>query len=330
MFEVLPDTFSVCFGQSTGPEILFFKRFRENWSKLNHHEPKKQVVPIITASESLKTFISDQLKIATKLPRDDYRELLNLASLMIGLDIQFTIRKPGALHRARWMAKAIYSLKMELLFNGNEATMELTAGEFQGMQRFNRFVVCIYLQSWFTCRSAVDAPANDVSLIQRLKEYDDKQLSNKGLKMMLRHSWYLSGELATLTLFSDLVSDEQKSNLVLNMKKERSSNLHLLAILPLKLDDLCISYSFFETAKIEDSFLKVPVKDWPYTPSYNKAALFAKNLAWVNDVAEQAVALIQEFNSATKNEEQKQFLLQVVEMHRKKFTECNRQNLLEI
>ncbi|GBM33565.1 hypothetical protein AVEN_197318-1 [Araneus ventricosus] len=36
MFEVLlSNAFSVCFGQSTGPEILLFKRFRENWSKLN-------------------------------------------------------------------------------------------------------------------------------------------------------------------------------------------------------------------------------------------------------------------------------------------------------
>ncbi|GBN77905.1 hypothetical protein AVEN_40025-1 [Araneus ventricosus] len=120
------------------------------------------------ASDSIKNFISQQLKIATKLHRDDYRKLLNLALLMNGLDIQVTIWKPGGPHRARWMAKAIYSLKMELLFNGNEASMALTAREFQGMQRFNRFVVCAYLQSWFTYRSTVDAPPNDVLLIERL------------------------------------------------------------------------------------------------------------------------------------------------------------------
>jgi hypothetical protein len=47
--------------------------------------------------------------------RDDYRELLCLAALIVGLPVKFAIRKPGALHRARWMAKAIYSLKIELL-----------------------------------------------------------------------------------------------------------------------------------------------------------------------------------------------------------------------
>jgi len=41
----------------------------------------------------------------------------------------------------------------------------------------------------------------------------------------------------------------------------------------------------------------------------------------VNDLAEHGVALIQEFNSAlTRNEEQKQFLPQVVDDHRNKFS----------
>ncbi|GBN61025.1 hypothetical protein AVEN_121269-1 [Araneus ventricosus] len=126
--------------------------------------------------------------------------------------------------------------------------------------------------------------------------------------MILRNSWYLNKELATLSLFSYLVSDEQKSTLVLSMKKYRSS-LHLLEKLPLNLDDFCISHSFFATVEIEDSFLTVPVKDWPQTPSYKIAAIFTKNLVCVNDVVVQAVALlIKDFNCATKNE-QKQLLL---------------------
>ncbi|GBO06441.1 hypothetical protein AVEN_106197-1 [Araneus ventricosus] len=92
------------------------------------------------------------------------------------------------------------------------------------------------------------------------------------------------------------------------------------------MDDFCISHSFFVTVEIEDSFLTVPVKDWPETPSYKKATIFAKNLVCVNDVAEQAVALlIKNFNCATKNE-QKQFLLQVVEMHRKELQAVQSQN----
>jgi len=54
--------------------------------------------------------------------REDYKEFLSLAALMVGLETSnnSAIRKPGALHRARWMAKAIYSMKIVLLYDGNE------------------------------------------------------------------------------------------------------------------------------------------------------------------------------------------------------------------
>ncbi len=50
----------------------------------------------------------------------------------------------GALHRARWMAKAIYSMKMELLYDGNESVIQFIAGELQSIQRFTKMdEVCI-------------------------------------------------------------------------------------------------------------------------------------------------------------------------------------------
>jgi hypothetical protein len=199
MFEVLlSDAFTVCLGPSTGPEIVFFKRFREQWSKLKHHQPKLQQSPRIHVSEDVRRFISEQL--AQKHPRDDYLEFLTVAAFMVVLDVKLTICKPGALHRARWMAKAIYSLKIELLFDGNEEEIKLTARELQGLQRFNRFVVGVYIQSWFTARSTAGTPLNDIMLIQRLDSYEDKKLGTVGLNMMTRHSWYLSQELATLYL----------------------------------------------------------------------------------------------------------------------------------
>ena len=110
------------------------------------------------------------------------------------------------------MAKAIYSLKIELLLDGNEDVLHLVARELQGVKRFNRFVVNICLLSWFTCRFSVDAPLNDILLIQRLSNYDDEAIKTAGLKMMKRHSWYLSPELATLSLFSPQVTIAQKKN----------------------------------------------------------------------------------------------------------------------
>ena len=99
------------------------------------------------------------------------------------MEIGSTIRKPGAIHRARWMAKAFYALKIELLFEGNETVMQLTACELQGPQRFNRFVVLVYIRPWFTNhQSTVDAAANDIHLIGTLKSLDDNGLKSAGLK----------------------------------------------------------------------------------------------------------------------------------------------------
>lgn len=57
----------------------------------------------------LVKFINDQL--ATFQPIDDYKELLQFSLLFVGDETtkDFNIRTPGALHRARWMAKLIYS-----------------------------------------------------------------------------------------------------------------------------------------------------------------------------------------------------------------------------
>jgi len=82
--------------------------------------------------DELKAFITEQLTL--DYPRDDYKELLCLAASMIGIQTITAVRKPGALHRARWMAKAIYCLKIELLFDGNEAVFYLTAQELQEIQ----------------------------------------------------------------------------------------------------------------------------------------------------------------------------------------------------
>jgi len=104
--------------------------------------------------------MSSRHSLQSNYPRGDYKELLCLAASMIGIQTNTAVRKPGALYRAHWMAKAIYCLKMvhwmakaiyclkmELLFDGNEAVFHLTAQELQGIQRFNIFVVRIYISS---------------------------------------------------------------------------------------------------------------------------------------------------------------------------------------
>ena len=144
-------------------------------------------------------------------PRDDYREFLQLAAHTIVLRCSAAIRKPGVLHKARWMAQVIYTIKTELLFDGNESVINLTARELQGIQWF---VVNVYIQSSFSSRNASDAPVDDIRLLQRLDNYDDAALQTADLKMIQCHLRYLSQELATVCLFATCLSCEEKQQLV--------------------------------------------------------------------------------------------------------------------
>jgi len=56
-----------------------------------------------------------------KQSRENYRDFLELIIIFLGKTPvrasgeDFQIRAPGAMHHARWMSKAIYSLKMYIL-----------------------------------------------------------------------------------------------------------------------------------------------------------------------------------------------------------------------
>ena len=187
-----------------------------------HHQPQDSR-PLVVAPTDVLQFVRTTMD--DKHPSEDYLELIHLAAIMVGLPVLSSIRRSGALNRARWMAKAIDALKIELLFWGNEEVLHLSGRQLQGLQRFNRFVILVYIQSWYTCSLAVDAAFNDIALILRLQDYYDVELSRIGLRMMVRHSWYLSPELASLVLFSNNVHDEVKVKLVAGMQQDRGRHL---------------------------------------------------------------------------------------------------------
>ena len=80
---------------------------------------------------------------------------------------------------------------------------------------------------------------------------------------------------------------------------------------------------------MDNSFLLEDVDRWPELPSYINAKRIAESLKVINDSAERAIALATTFNSSlTKDEEQKQYLFQVVGEHRKSFPNSKKTTLL--
>ena len=84
----------------------------------------------------------------------------------------------------------------------------------------------------------------------------------------------------------------------------------------------------FHLLSLPEIFLIKDPSTWVYQ-DFNKAVNIVTSLAVVNDRAERGVSLIQDFNKTlAKEEEQLQFLLQVVSKHRQKFPNCKKSTLV--
>jgi len=100
---------------------------------------------------------------------------------------------PGATHHARWMSKALYSLKI-WMFRGQ---FKLTIKEEKGLRNICIFIVRIYFKAWFTAPNPIVSSNHDLHFLQLLDQYEtvNKSIANATRKKFADHLWYLSEEL---------------------------------------------------------------------------------------------------------------------------------------
>ena len=195
-------------------------------------------------------------------------------------------KKPGAIHRARWMYKGSTSLKVYMFRD----EFNLSVEEEEGLKRICIFVVTTYIYGWYRAPLPLSAPRKDLKFHKELSRYEniDSKIAEKTVEKFSRHLWYLSEETVLLTLFDDRVSVSQKQKMIsaLNLSEEprrkvaRSStkrqlkgNIENQDIENLSLDYFVTEKSirFFETLQLEDSsFIHKQISQWPRDDSYIK------------------------------------------------------------
>lgn len=105
---------------------------------------------------------------STTFPRDDNRGLLELViDWLVGHVSDYKFYLPGPDHHARWMAKAIYFMK--LAFIGEQFVMNKR--EMNSMVCVSEFVGLFYVKYFLTSSLSSQAPLNDLTLMQDLLEY---------------------------------------------------------------------------------------------------------------------------------------------------------------
>lgn len=332
-------------GPSSGPDILLFKRFQKNWPliKTDQYESftcdSSYSTKFPNADELIK-FCNDQLD--QYQPREDYRELLELAILFLGGVLnkhkqKFSFKAPAGLHRARWMSKSIYALKIFMF----KKQFKLTKMEENGIREICISTIKIYIMAWYRSPSAVQAPFLDLQLLKHIDNYknENKVLSQILLKKYVRHLWYLSEELVALSFFDPNVSLDTKRKMLTAVNKHKNTNIppkvpviKQTNIQKMNLEDFVTSNTnrFFEITGISSSFMTKCVEEWTDDPDFKMGQETVSNLKVINDIAERGVALMTEYNKLqTNDEEQKQFLLLVVQKHRNMFPDQKKSTLCD-
>jgi hypothetical protein len=339
------------FDEDLSPDNKWFVEFKEGWTDLDIHPatPVRKLDQVMRSRQlrGLKTEAVESLmetlthrKKSGLLPRDDYKEVAELALIILGEMPPGGIswKKPGATHKARFLNYAIYVMKMYMF----SSMMGYSKEVINGLQRMATFISLIYAPFFLNASMGVDAPFNDLNLYKQLFVFQlhDQVIGEKSLEVLGRHGWYLDQTTVPFALFSSKLSSEEKMSFATEMlKHEPEAEDHRFEIKKTvfpdvtpdtKLEDLVGERSFlvFSLLKVSYSWLSEPQAKWSESPGYNKIGQFVNTAKTVNDVAERAVKLMTDYAKIlTKDDEMRQMILQGVAENRKKFSNLNKKTL---
>ena len=108
---------------SRSPDVNVFSRFQANWGLLPRNSDQPLAPLDIAKFSEASQVLLQQWKADTEsivsskvyLTHDDYREFLELCMFFLGCQQSITFKQPGAFHKARWMSKLLYSIKITLM-----------------------------------------------------------------------------------------------------------------------------------------------------------------------------------------------------------------------
>ncbi|KAL4132664.1 hypothetical protein QTP88_009783 [Uroleucon formosanum] len=86
------------------------------------------------------------------------------------------------------------------------------------------FLITIYVEAWFRCPAAIEAPYNDFIFLKKLIEYPDKAISETATHKFCGHLWYLAPESIALSFFDFRVPTEIKIKMVEALKSTQNND----------------------------------------------------------------------------------------------------------
>ena len=139
---------------SRSTDILLFKRMKNHYSEI--------VGADLTSVKFNNSSIPSEKKhllqsIDSSSMRGDYKELLELTVYFLNgcRDDNFKFRKSKPIHKARWMGKLLYCLKLSLcedvIIEKLPSGSIFEAAQNEKIHRFVCFIASMYIPWWFSC-----------------------------------------------------------------------------------------------------------------------------------------------------------------------------------
>ena len=340
-------------GPTSGPREKYFAKFETYFNSLEEADKNTIVREAIDRIEifapedevtrsfqaATKAFFINFMVSEPSFQRRDNLEFAHLVMLLSGVDpnLKWT-DKAGAIHHARWMAAAIYILKMLLC---GESRFPMGQRQAKGLLDLAYFIVYVFARYWFASPVPADAPFLTLSLWKDIHEWAsrDPSLSAVLKRKLDGHTWYLSGRHVVFSLFSSKVDSSTKKKIADAMLLPENEPCDIppgKPTLPKISPDSCLedfvdweSWLLFKLTDIQPTFLALEVEKWESDATYIEAKSIVSSFRVVNDAAERAVKFGTDFTGVlTKSKETRQDILQTVELARRAFPRATRKCFL--
>ena len=343
-------------GKTKSPDEPLFKLFKKHFDSLDISSirvfewPGDECSPLgpykfeTERALEVKTW-AEKCCVDGVFPREDYRELLELLTHLLGgkifrkgkknppKEVQFKMERPGAFHHARFMSKAIYFLKMFMLTPQLLSRALITHFEANQIEIIAKFILLVYGQYFLQTALTCAAPRLDLTFWRNANLYShvDESISDAVMKSVCRQMFYLVEETVVLSLCDDGLPSTIKKDLI-----EALLDSDRLQVFPpmkpvFKIDKLLgknhdepqlrdfvgpRSWLLFDLLDIDVHWMEFPPEDWMLYPEYVRFHKLANSIICVNDVAERNVQNVCKYAEYSKDSARNDRVVSVVNFHR--------------
>ena len=230
----------------------------------------------------------------------------------------FRFQRTGNTSAARFMQKALYYMKLQLLSRQINFLTDSQKKEVDSVSEF----VGVFWAGWFLkCPLAAEAPQEDLLAIRNIRIYREFRPESAAACLMSfeRHLWYLTAELVVLALASEELPEQELKLLataLVSVPRPESftpgkpafpgpgftqnddlwTNDNLPSLSSLVSERSWLVFDLLKLGPTETEWLQVEVPQWNLFSGFRKFRDFVKGLTVVNDPAERGVKLIQVLN----------------------------------